>query len=209
MDPAVTALLLAAGLSSRMGATKQLLLLHDKTVIRHCLDALFDADIRDILVVIGLQGDAIMESLQHLPVGVVRNEVPNSDMAESIRTGLRTLESTQGGVLICLSDYPLVSANTIRALVRAFNNYPNNVIIPQNEGRRGHPTLFPLKLISGIFSGLTLRDIVHRNSKMIFTVDVNDEGILLDLDSKEDYRLIQTKLRDRPIGEKTQAENGT
>ena len=193
MEPTVSAIVLAAGLSSRMGRVKQLLLLARKPVIRHCLDALLDSGIRDILVVIGPQHEEIVKRLQGLPVRIAVNETPNSEMADSLRIGLRALGLAQTGVLVCLSDHPLVSAMTIRALADAYRDSPDRIIIPVYGGRRGHPALFPIAMISDIFSGMTLRDIVQNNSRSVLTINVDDEGVLLDLDTEEDYRAMQKK----------------
>ena len=177
-----------------MGRVKQLLLLARKPVIRHCLDALLDSGIRDILVVIGPQHEEIVKRLQGLPVRIAVNETPNSEMADSLRIGLRALGLAQTGVLVCLSDHPLVSAMTIRALADAYRDSPDRIIIPVYGGRRGHPALFPIAMISDIFSGMTLRDIVQNNSRSVLTINVDDEGVLLDLDTEEDYRTMQNKV---------------
>jgi molybdenum cofactor cytidylyltransferase len=176
-----------------MGRTKQLLLLARKPVIRHCLDALLDSGIRDILVVIGPQHEEIVKRLRGLPVRIAVNETPNSEMADSLRAGLRALGLAQTGVLVCLSDHPLVSAMTIRAVTDAHRDSPDRIIIPVYGGRRGHPALFPTTMISDIFSGMTLRDIVQNNSRSVRTINVDDEGVLLDLDTQEDYRAMQKK----------------
>jgi molybdenum cofactor cytidylyltransferase len=177
-----------------MGRTKQLLLLDSKPVIRHCLDALVDSGIRDILVVVGPQHGEIVKRLRGLPVRIAVNEIPDSEMADSIRTGLRALGLAQTGVLVCLSDHPLVSPMTIRALAGAYCDNPDRIIIPVYGGRRGHPTLFPTAMISDIFSGMTLWDIVQNNSRSVLTINVDDEGVLLDLDTEEDYRTMQNKV---------------
>ena len=193
MEPTVSALVLAAGLSSRMGRTKQLLLLDGKPVITHCLDALLDSGIRDILVVVGPQHGEIVERLPGVPVRIAVNETPKCEMAESIRTGLRALGIVKPGILVCLSDHPLVSATTIRTLTDAFCNNPDRIIIPVHGGRRGHPTIFPTTVINDIFSGMTLRDIVQNNSRRVLTINVDDEGVLLDLDTEEDYKTMKSK----------------
>src|SRR5512144_116140 len=102
METPVSALLLAAGSSSRMGQIKQLLRLGDKPVIRHCIDALVDAGLQEILVVVGSCGNELAPHLSGLPVAVAVNETPRSDMAESVRTGIRQLRSYSSAVLVCL-----------------------------------------------------------------------------------------------------------
>jgi molybdenum cofactor cytidylyltransferase len=66
--------------------------------------------------------------------------------------------------------------------------------VPFHGGRRGHPTLFPAHIIKEIFSGLMLNDIVHRSPERLACVDVHDEGVLLDMDTPEDYRKVLQKM---------------
>jgi molybdenum cofactor cytidylyltransferase len=173
-----------------MGRTKQLLLLGNKPVVRRCLDALFDAGVRDIVAVIGLQGGDIAEALRGAPVNILVNNVPDSDMAESMRTGLRGLGHNPTGVLVCLSDHPLVSAKTVSALIHEHRANQEKIIIPAYNGRRGHPTLFPATILQELYSGMTLRDIIQRDPLRVRSVDVPDEGVVLDMDTEEDYRLM-------------------
>ncbi len=109
MEPPVSAILLAAGSSRRMGRTKQLLLLGDKPVVKHCVDSLWEAGIREIVVVINACGNGLAEHLRGLPVTVAVNENADSDMAESVRIGIKRLRKFSAAVLICLSDHPLVA----------------------------------------------------------------------------------------------------
>lgn len=196
MGPNVSAILLAAGSSRRMGRSKQLLPLDDKPVIRHCLDALIAADIRDIVVVVSAPENGVTAALKQLPVTVAVNNLPGSDMAESVRTGLRRLDNQPTGILVCLSDHPLVSAETIRTITRHHGETPDPIIIPCHGSKRGHPTLFPSRIIREILSGGTLRDIVGRHGGMIRLVDVKDEGVVLDMDTEEDYHVIVRKIRE-------------
>jgi len=193
----VTAILLAAGSSKRMGQPKQLLPLGNKPVIRHCLDNLVAAGIKDIVVVLSQRESEILNSMKDLPVQIVFNENPESEMAESVRIGLRTLTDFSTGVLVHLSDHPLVSAKTLKSIVQCHLEIPDKIIIPQYKGKRGHPSLFPKPVIDEIFVGLTLRDIIKRDSSRIKFLDVDDEGVILDMDTKEDYEKIPKKIGTR------------
>ena len=193
----VSAILLAAGSSKRMGQPKQLLPLGNKPVIRHCLDNLVAAGIKDIVVVLSQRESEILNSMKDLPVQIVFNENPESEMAESVRIGLRTLTDFSTGVLVHLSDHPLVSAKTLKSIVQCHLEIPDKIIIPQYKGKRGHPSLFPKPVIDEIFVGLTLRDIIKRDSSRIKFLDVDDEGVILDMDTKEDYEKIPKKIGTR------------
>ena len=173
-----------------MGRPKQLLPLGKKPVIAHCLESIVESGVPDIVVVLGPSGDRILEAIRRFPITVVYNKEPASEMAESVRTGLRVVDEKSSGVLICLSDHPLVSEITIRNLIAGHREDPEEVIIPVYRGRRGHPTLFPKQMIEGMHPGLTLRDIVRKGSPGVKYIEVPDRGVVTDLDTEEDYRRI-------------------
>ena len=171
-----------------MGRPKQLLPLGDKPVIRHCLDAIIAAGIRDIVVVTGAQNANISEVLRDTPARMVINEEPNSQMADSVRIGLHALGDVFSGVLVCLSDHPLVSTETFKAVIRGHSEEPDRIIIPACRGKRGHPTLFPRKIIGELFSTTTLLDIIKKDGERVRVLEVHDEGIALNMNTEEDYR---------------------
>ncbi len=173
-----------------MGRTKQLLPLGDKPAVRHCLDSLMEAGVREIVVVINACGNGLAGHLRGLPVAVAVNENADSDMAESVRTGIKRLRKSSSAVLICLSDHPLVAPETIETIAYEHQTSPNAIIIPEYHGRRGHPSLFPRRILDTIFSGITLRDIVRKDPNRVRLVPVQDEGVVLDMDTPEDYAAI-------------------
>jgi CTP:molybdopterin cytidylyltransferase MocA len=177
-----------------MGRPKPLLPLGNRTVIRHCLDTIIAAGLQDIIVVVGPDGDEIAEAIQGLPVAVVRNESRKSEMVASVRVGLRALKDHASGVLICLTDHPLASRDSIEVLVLGHQGTPDKIIIPVYRGKRGHPTLFPRSAIEEVFSGENLRDVIGRDAGRVRIIDVGDEGVVLDMDTREDYDNIVQKL---------------
>lgn len=187
----ISAIVLAAGLSRRMGRSKMLLPLGPKLVIRHCLDSIITAGILDIVVVLGTDGEEIAAAVSGMPVRTVVNPDSRSDMAGSVRLGLRQADRALTGALICLADHPLVLSETIMGLVNAHRSIPDSILIPLYRGRRGHPTLFPRKAIEDIFSLETLRDVIASRTESVRAVDVDDEGVVLDLDTPEDYERIK------------------
>ncbi len=191
-----------------MGTSKQLLRLGNKAVIRHCIDTLSAAGIRDIVVVCGSDHGACARQLEGSGASIVRNEAKDSEMADSVRIGLQALEGeiSYTGVIVALSDHPLVSEETCRTIVKFHREMPGKIIIPAFKGRRGHPTLFPIEIISDIFFVSSLRDLIRDERELVLVVDVPDEGIVLDMDTEEDYHAIVAKFATRtqsaPPGEK-------
>lgn len=190
MKVGVAALLLAAGQSKRMGQNKLLLPLDEKPLIRHCVDAFIDAGLIDIIVVLGPTGSTVEPVLAELPVAVVWNTLLQSDMAESVRTGLKVLPIRVTGVLVCPADHPLVSPSTIKKISGYHRSYPDKILIPACQGKKGHPTLFPRTILDEIHTAATLRDILHRDPERIVFLNVSDPGIHIDIDTPEDFHRI-------------------
>jgi molybdenum cofactor cytidylyltransferase len=112
-------------------------------------------------------------------------------MADSVRIGVRALDDRVSGVLVCLSDHPLVAPETFRAIIQAHHREPDRIIIPCHGGRRGHPALFSRSILDEVLSGGTLRDIIGKDARRVQQVEVNDEGILQDMDTNEDYQKVR------------------
>lgn len=189
----VSAVLLAAGSSRRMGQLKQLLPIRNEPAIRHCVEALLSAGVRDIVVVLGPFGSEIADAIAGFPVSIEFNENPESEMADSVRTGLRVLDPFSAGILICLCDHPLVSPETVKKLIRIHGEFPDRIIIPAFDGRRGHPTLFPASVMTDVMQGLTLRDVIRKDPERVRQVETADEGVILDMDTMEDYKKISQR----------------
>ena len=186
----LAAIMLSAGFSRRMGTCKQLLPLGKKTVIDCCLETLLGGGISEIVVVVGPHGEAIRKAVQGYPVTVVQTLDPEGDMAASVRTGRGALSPEVSGVLVALSDHPLVSPLTVELLAALHREDQSAVIIPVHGRRKGHPTLFPRDLLDKLEEPLTLRDLVRSNPDRLRLVEVPDPGICLDMDTPEDYMRI-------------------
>ncbi len=173
-----------------MGQPKQLLPLGAKPVIRHCLDTLFASGITSVVVVIGPYEEEMRRALQDLPLVITINKNNESEMADSVKIGLRATTELSSGVLVCLSDHPLVSVDTLKVLIHWHYKEPDKIIIPRYAGKRGHPCVFPRSVLKEASRGMTLRDIVNKDEQRVQYIDVRDKGILLDMDTQEDYQRI-------------------
>lgn len=172
-----------------MGQLKQLLPLNGKPMIRHCLDSLVSSGIKEIVVVLGSRNQEMINAVNGRHVRAVFNAVSESDMAESLKTGLRAVDGPSDGILISLADQPLVSSETIITLINTHVREPDKIIIPVYKTKKGHPVLLPKSLLKDIFDGGTLRDIIKKHSERVRLIPVTDEGVVLDVDTVEDYRI--------------------
>jgi molybdenum cofactor cytidylyltransferase len=195
MEPRLSAILLAAGRSRRMGSCKQLLPLPDRPAVVRCVETIIAARIDDVVVVVGPEGDEVARAVAGLPVAVVRNGAPESDMAGSVRVGLKASDRSAGGVFVCLCDHPLVSAETLTAMRLHWIERRAAIVIPCHGGRKGHPTLFPRRLLAELATLPTLREVIGRHRNKVSFLDVADEGTVLDMDTWEEYQGILGRCR--------------
>ena len=191
----VSAILLAAGLSKRMGQSKPLLPLGDRPVIVHCLECIRSACIADVVVVTRPDDKAVQRAIREFPVKLVMNRIPGSDMAESVKTGLSRVSPAMTGIFVFPCDHPLVTPATLGCMIRAFSGRPGAIIVPRYMGRNGHPTLFPRALLEEIGTNPTLRDIIGKHPDKVYRLDVDDSGIVLDMDTPEDYREVLSRFQ--------------
>ncbi len=170
-----------------MGQQKLLLPLGDRPVIVRSIQTLLQAGIAAIIVVTGPEGSLVRDAMRDLPVTGVMNPQPGSDMAGSVRAGLEALGSRYEGVFVLPGDHPLIAPLTLTAMNDAFCRDPG-IVIPRYQGRRGHPVLFPRDRLAEIGEVPTMRDIIRNHPEDLRFVETTDEGILIDMDTPEDYR---------------------
>jgi molybdenum cofactor cytidylyltransferase len=136
----VTGLVLAAGAATRFGSPKQLALLDGRPLLQHPLDALADAGIDDILVVLGAEGVAIETAIAWRGERRLVNERPEDGLASSLRMGLGAAaeDSTVDAVLVVLGDQPGLRPAVIEAVLAAAERVEQPIVRPRYE-RDGAP----------------------------------------------------------------------
>lgn len=195
--PKVAALVLAAGLSSRMGQPKLLLPLAGQPMIAHTVDALIASAVSDIIVVTGPDAEPLRAALAGRTVRFVQNPMPEGGLSTSLRTGLRTLPADCDAFLVALGDMPLVGPALIDRLIAAYNPTEGRAICaPRTGDRRGNPILWDrefqaeLMAVSGDMGG---RVLLQRHNDQVCDVAVEGDAILTDIDTPEDYRAVLTR----------------
>jgi len=202
----VAAILLAAGKSRRMGCCKQLLPLGETTVIGRCLETLIAAGSDEIVAVVSPEGHEVAEAARNYPVRIAVNSHPDGDMASSVRSGRDALSTEVDGVIVALCDYPLVLPATITRLMTEHDSSPGSIIIPCHDRRSGHPLLFPRRVLDELSGDLTLRDLVRRDPDRVCRLDVPDPGVVLDMDTPDEYRRVFDLAEAHPHGRKEHSQ---
>ncbi len=194
----VTAIVLAAGLSSRMAAPKAVLPLRGKPLLAHVLDALQASQVREILVVLGADADRVRREVPMGEARAVLNPEYAMGMSTSIRAGLRAASRGAEAFLIVLGDQPLVSAATVDALLERRVATDARVLVPTYDGVRGNPVLLHRSLsaeMESVEGDVGCRGVVAAHAQEVVEVRVDDPGILVDVDNAEDLRSIEDALR--------------
>ncbi|MBN1532019.1 MAG: NTP transferase domain-containing protein [Spirochaetes bacterium] len=197
----VAAVVLAAGYSSRMGdAFKPLLKIGGHTAVECAVMSHLDAGIADVTVVVGYRADEVAEAVGHLGIRIVRNRNFDTGMFSSIQAGVATLEPQVQAFFILPADIPLVKPATIRAICITYEMNCCGIAYPVYRGRRGHPPLITGRYISEIMESPApdgLRGILRGHEAEACAVPVNDEAVLLDIDTMDDYhRLLHYRNRE-------------
>ena len=189
----VCALILAAGLSRRMGEFKPLLPLGGATVIENTVASALAGRAERAVVVTGYRGGEVESVLRHRfgdVVRFVRNpDYAATDMLRSAQIGVEVLPACEAFFLLP-GDMPAVSRETFRKLLEVRKQGRPLLAFPTLNGYRKHPPLVDARLIPEIlaFHGEGgLRELWSRFEDDTVTVPVEDGGVWLDLDTPEDY----------------------
>ncbi|MDT3697789.1 MAG: nucleotidyltransferase family protein [Thermincola sp.] len=198
----ISAIVLAAGTSSRMGRPKQLLTYRGRPLLRHVIDIVSRSSVDQIIVVLGHRREEAAKTLEGLPLQIVVNHNYTSGQSSSVKTGLESLASphsspkaskARAGVLFVLGDQPLLKPETINLLIEKFLLL-GGIVAPYYQGKRGNPVLFDLCLrdeFDSLEGDAGAREIIFRHPEILHQVNVTDPGILLDVDTPEDLEALQ------------------
>jgi molybdenum cofactor cytidylyltransferase len=198
MSAAIAALILAAGQSRRMGDRNKLLEEIDgKALAVSVADAARSSKARPIIVVTGFESERIETALTGHDMIFTHNPDYAQGMSTSLRRGLDTLPSDIQGVVVCLGDMPHLKAHHINRLIDAFDPVTRPICVPVAGGKRGNPVLWgrqffeELKAVDGDTGG---RDVIHRHQDKVRSVAIEDEAVLLDIDSPEELEKARTNI---------------
>jgi molybdenum cofactor cytidylyltransferase len=190
----IGAVILAAGMSSRMGEAKQLLRLREHTLLDQVVDNVRGSRVDEIVVVLGHAAETIKAKVPNQGLKFVINEAYRQGMGTSLRTGLSALPDGVDAALIVLADQPFVRSATLDLLIGQYQQSGAQIVIPIYKGFRGNPVLLDRSVfpeVMALSGDIGCRAIFGDHLEGILKVPVDDIGILLDLDSKEDFERLK------------------
>ena len=188
-----------------MGHPKALLVYRGETFLHGILEAAYAAGIERRVVVLGGHADRIRKAMDLPDVQVVMTKDVAAGPIGSIRAGINAvLNHPVEGALIWPVDRPHVQVATIQALAAAFLSEGHDIVVPEYQGRRGHPVIFARSVFAELLAApdsLGARAVVRRDPNRVARVPVDDAAILEDLNTPEDYRdLVRREDRHRAGG---------
>ncbi len=190
----IGAIIPAAGFSSRMGKTKALLPIGGHTMLERVVGLFKSVGLEDIIVVSGYEPEKIKVALSGMGVKTIYNPFFRQGMFSSVQAGAACLKKEVEGFFILPVDIPLVQVDTLLVLLKVFLEAgPEIILHPCFQGRRGHPPLIGAVLIEPLMQWQGpqgLRGFFRQYEGTQRHIEVNDEYILFDIDTPEDYLCI-------------------
>lgn len=187
----ISAIILAAGESTRMGSPKMLLDFNGKSMLECVIGNVSESVIDDIVVVLGAYRTELEKIVSKTSAGFCYNEDYKKGMLSSVKCGFRNIPADAEAVLVFQGDQPLISSKVINEVVKAYRNSGKGIIIPVHKNRRGHPLMVGNKYFSEIeklSSDEGLRSLSHKFPGDIHEVMTDEAGILRDFDTFEQYK---------------------
>jgi molybdenum cofactor cytidylyltransferase len=196
----IAAVILAAGLSRRMGQAKLLMLLDGRAIVRHAVEAVLTGGVDSVWVVSGPAVEAIEAALAGLDVQIVVNPAPEDGQAGSVRAGIAALPVSADSALIALGDQPMLSPSIIPALLAARRTSDKAIVAPRYRDGQGNPVLFKREIFPELLrldGDQGARPIIQKDPARVEWVDL-DLAMPADVDTPGDYEKIRATLRGGP-----------
>ena len=184
----ITAIVLAAGTSSRMGRPKLDIAIDGAPMLRRVVDAALASRSDDVVVVLGAYADRYAPLLDGLPVRVVTNPDPAEGMGSSIRHGMGAVPAGTDAIVILLGDQPRVTSRAIDRVIEVSREREGRVVASAYGGIIGPPAVFPsvtfpeLRALTGDRGA---RSVLEVHQKNLVTVPL-EGGVALDVDTPSD-----------------------
>jgi molybdenum cofactor cytidylyltransferase len=207
--PGITAIILAAGYSSRMGVFKPLLDLGGRPVVTRIVETCRQAGIDEVIVVAGYRQELIIPVIEGAGARAVVNERYEEGMFSSVIAGISAMEHGPQAFVVLPADIPLVRAATIRSLVNGFMEGKNRILVPSFRGSKGHPPLISTELEGTIveFTGENgLKGALDKLGSETGKVEVPDRNILFDVDNPADYGEMKERWKRRETPSEIECE---
>jgi molybdenum cofactor cytidylyltransferase len=187
----INAIILAAGESKRMGKLKPLLRFNDKTFLEQIISVLKLSDVDRITVVLGPEAETIKKSVDLTGVNIVINKNYKKGQLSSLIAAIEKTPKQTDAILVCLVDNPFITEDVVNKIIGKFKETNNPIIVPVFNKKRGHPVLFSRSLFNELTNAPEeqgARHVLYSNEEKILEVETSESGILIGIDTPDDYK---------------------
>ena len=195
----ITAIVPAAGLSSRMGQNKLLMPFAGKSLIERAVDTLMTSGVDEIVVVLGHEANLVRSRLEGKSVHFVDNPDYRAGLSTSVRAGMEAAPKGADAMMIYLADQPLLEADEVRRLVLAFaeaKRAGKSIVVPFFCNKRGNPVILDAsyrEMVLDVVGDAGCRRIIKRHPEQVFAVQMETDHVVRDVDTPEDFGSISIK----------------
>ena len=186
----ISAIILAAGESKRMGQPKLLLKWGESSLFEQTMDNYLASVVNEVNIVLGYEAAEIEKQIGDRSVNIAVNPDYSKGMSTSITIGINIMSPRTQGIMLALADQPSVTTHTIDRLIQVFGLKQKGIVLPVYQGQRGNPVIFDVKYREKLLSlegDMGGREIVRSCYNDVQEVAVDNRGVLTDIDTPEDY----------------------
>jgi molybdenum cofactor cytidylyltransferase len=200
----LSVVVLAAGMSTRMGRNKLLLNFRDKPLIVHAVDTLLASEIDEVIVVLGHEAEKVRDQLERSiglankaapgkPVRLVQNSDYQNGLSTSVRTGVEAVSRQANGIMIYLADQPLLEPEDLNRIVAGFaaaKEINKSIVVPFFRGERGNPVILEASLrvaILGIVGDVGCKGVIKRYPEKVYVIEMDNDHVVRDVDDIQAY----------------------
>jgi len=186
----VSAILLAAGESKRIGKPKLLLPFGKGTILGQTIDNLLSSKVGEVIVVVGYRAQEMIKAIANRPVKVVVNPFYHQGMSTSIIVGLSLVDDKAQRLMVALADQPIINNKVFNRLVEESLGADKGITIPIYRGKRGNPIIFSTKYKEELLSlkgDVGGKQIIKQHLDDILEVAIDSESINIDIDTMGNY----------------------
>jgi molybdenum cofactor cytidylyltransferase len=189
----ISAVILSAGESSRMGRPKALLPIEGQKFIERIIRVIGQSRVGRTIVVLGHHADELRGQIEHLPIQVVVNPDYQRGQLSSLQAAIRHIKNDDqcDGMLVHLVDHPFIDVALVDVLIQGFYETKKLIVVPRHKGKRGHPVIFSRDLFEELLNAPIdqgAKAVVNAHREETLEIEWQDQGITVDIDTPELYR---------------------
>ncbi|MDD4766337.1 MAG: nucleotidyltransferase family protein [Desulfotomaculaceae bacterium] len=193
----ISAIILAAGMSNRMGRPKQLLKVGSSTLIQIITENVLLSNVDELLVVTGHQQKKVSAAIKDLPVRMVFNQRYKDGQGTSLALGVKSISESATAFMVFMVDQPMISASLINMIIGEFQKRDCAALRPVYNGLPGHPVIFSSSLreeLINLSGDEGARQVLKKLADRVEYIEATDEAVIFDIDTPKDFTDYVTKL---------------